>query len=83
MKRKIIAITLVAMMLSGCGHAIVPDGGANVSEFTAVPIPTAVPEPAHICGSGNCRICGAHVEHQWVDGQCYCGAVQETSDEQQ
>lgn len=29
------------------------------------------------CGSGNCRICGAHVEHQWVEGQCYCGAVQE------
>lgn len=29
------------------------------------------------CGSGNCRICGAHVEHQWADGQCYCGAVQE------
>ena len=29
------------------------------------------------CGSGNCRICGAHVEHQWAEGQCYCGAVQE------
>lgn len=24
-----------------------------------------------------CRICGAHIAHVWVEGKCYCGAVQE------
>ena len=33
------------------------------------------------CGSGNCRFCGEHIEHQWAEGRCYCGAVQETSAE--
>lgn len=26
---------------------------------------------------GNCNACGQHIEHQWVEGECYCGAVKE------